>query len=580
MATETSDYAAVDRFIQSVKLRDCFTPPPAAPQWMGDHIPYLGLRVLTGPCVPFESVFNSPEARVFVSGWTEIEAVLAFAPEPECDADLRAVVAATNERALRDVLLAFPRERVGFFYVGGEWPLSTMAEVLDGQVMPAREGYYATIDAFLPDRTHPMRQLTDADYDLIREQWSESVWQEALDLGYNVFVCHDGSHLQGLCFHWAIGPDRHMVHGLQAVASFSTHHAESMFSAATESVLKQGKVPVCDCNLSNATDYLRVIENVGYQRYYRVDSFLGIKRGSGRFVAPALDPFYRGQTNPAARQAANAGLGEGRTIARGKDPIVSQYRDLMHVAGRRAYAQCVAEGLTLVQRAIDDGLLIESIIYTAELLHSPEGLALLQRARQAGIHHYRASDALMGTLTSTRPLPAVIAAIRVQLRDVTELHANHVSALLVAENLQNPDNLGMVLRTADAAGVDSVVVAGAQVDPLHKHCVRAARGAVGRIPIFGCSDLPTWLVDLRPYGVHVVGTIAQASRSLFEAQLPLPVAIVVGNEQRGISQAVLDACTERVQIPMAPGQDSLNVGVATGVVLYELVRHRMRQRTS
>jgi RNA methyltransferase, TrmH family len=580
MATETSDYAAVDRFIQSVKLRECFTPPSAAPDWMRDNIPYLGLRVLTGPCVPFESVFNSPEAKIVISGWAEIEAVLAFAPEPEFDADLRAVVAATSERALRDVLLAFPRARVGFFYVGGEWPLPTMAEVLDGQVMPAREGYYASDNTFLPDRTHPVRQLSHGDYELVREQWSESVWQEVLDLGYSVFVCHDGSRLQGLCFHWEIGPHRHMVHGLQAIASFSTHHAESVFSAATESVLKQGKVPVCDCNLSNATDYLRVIENVGYRRYYGVDSFLGIKRGSGQFIAPALDPFYRGRTNPAAHRAAKAGLGEGRSIAKGKDPIVNQYRELMHVAGRRAYAQCVAEGLTLVQRAIDDGLLVDSIIFTADLLRAPDGLALLQRARQAGIHHYRASDALMGTLTSSRPLPAVIAAIRVQLRDVAELHANHISALLVAENLQNPDNLGMVLRTADAAGVDSVVVAGAQIDPLHKHCVRAARGAVGRIPIFGCTDLPAWLVDLHFHGVRVVGTTAHASRSLFEAQLPLPVAIVVGNEQRGISQPVLEVCTERVQIPMAPGQDSLNVSVATGVVLYELVRHRMRQRTA
>ena len=87
-------------------------------------------------------------------------------------------------------------------------------------------------------------------------------------------------------------------------------------------------------------------------------------------------------------------------------------------------------------------------------------------------------------------------------------------------------------------------------------------------------------MDLYLHGVHVVGTTAQASRSLFEAQLPLPVAIVVGNEQRGISQVVLEVCTERVHIPMAPGQDSLNVGVANGVVLYELVRHWMRQRTS
>src|SRR5262249_47474470 len=153
--------------------------------------------------------------------------------------------------------------------------------------------------------------------------------------------------------------------------------------------------------------------------------FLGIKRGSGQFIAPALDPFYCGQTNPTARRAAKAGLGEGRTIAKGKDPIVSQYRDLMHAAGRRAYAQCVAEGLTLIQRAIDDGFLTEGIISPADLLRAPEGLALLQRARQAAIHHYRASDALMGTITTSRPLPTVIAAVRVQLRDVTQLEANH-----------------------------------------------------------------------------------------------------------------------------------------------------------
>jgi hypothetical protein len=335
MATETSDYAAVDRFIEQIKLRECYTPLPGAPEWMGCNIPYLGRGVPAGSGVPRGSVSDSSLSRVFVSGWGEIEAVLVCAPELDFDADVRVLVAATNERALREVLLAFPRGLVGLFYVGGAWPLTTMAEVLDGQVMPAREGYYATRDTFIPDRTHRVRQLTLADYDLIREQWSESVWQEVLDLGYNVFVCHDDTALHGLCFDGAMGPGRHMVHGLQAITDWATRHAESVFSAATEAVLRQGKVALCDCNLSNHTDYLQVIKNVGYQRYYHVDSFLGIKRGSGRFIAPALDSFYRGQTNPAARRAAHAGPGEGRTITKGKNRIVTQYRDLMHVAGQR-----------------------------------------------------------------------------------------------------------------------------------------------------------------------------------------------------------------------------------------------------
>jgi TrmH family RNA methyltransferase len=180
----------------------------------------------------------------------------------------------------------------------------------------------------------------------------------------------------------------------------------------------------------------------------------------------------------------------------------------------------------------------------------------------------------MGTLTPTRPLPPVIAAVRLRLRDATELDTGPDTVLLVTEDLQNPDNLGMVLRTADAAGVAAVVVAGEASDPLHRNCVRAARGAVGRIAIFTCADLPAWLADLGGRGFQVVGATAHADLSLFECRLRTPIAIVVGNEEHGVTRRALDACTERVRIPMAPGQDSLNVGVAAGVLLYDLQRRR------
>ena len=209
------------------------------------------------------------------------------------------------------------------------------------------------------------------------------------------------------------------------------------------------------------------------------------------------------------------------------------------------------------------------MVYTGELGRAPEGAALLELASEAGIPCHRASAGLMGTLTPTRPLPAVIAAVRLRLAEASRLRTSPGTLLLVAEDLQNPDNLGMVLRTADAAGAEAVVVAG---DPLHRNCVRAARGAVGRVPIFTCADLPSWLTDLRGRGFQVIGATAHADVSLFACALRLPIAIVVGNEEHGVSRAVLDACTDRVRIPMVPGQDSLNVGVAAGVLLYEVRR--------
>jgi RNA methyltransferase, TrmH family len=278
--------------------------------------------------------------------------------------------------------------------------------------------------------------------------------------------------------------------------------------------------------------------------------FVGVKRGAAQPMPPA-----------------------GALLGR-RDAIVELLRELGQGAGRARRGRFVVEGTTLVARSIGGGLPVETLVHRAELSRDPSGAALLEAARATSVPCWRASDGLLGTLTATRPLPDVLAAVHLRLRDASELTAARVRVVLVAENVQNPDNLGMVLRTADAAGVHAVVVAGAPTDPLHRNCVRAARGAVGRIPIFRCGDLLAWIGSLRARGFRVLGASAHGDRELFDADLAPPVALVVGNEETGIAPRTLAACTARVVIPMAPGQDSLNVGVAAGVVLYELVRQR------
>jgi RNA methyltransferase, TrmH family len=255
-----------------------------------------------------------------------------------------------------------------------------------------------------------------------------------------------------------------------------------------------------------------------------------------------------------------------------RDAVVELLRDLAQPAGRDRHGRFVVEGPTLVGRAIAGGLPVESLVYRSDLLHDPAGIELLDAARAAGIPCWRASDGLLGTLTATRPLPDAMAAVHLRLRDAAELTPARARVVLVAENVQNPDNLGMVLRTADAAGVHAVVVAGAPTDPLHRNCVRAARGAVGRLPILRCADLPAWVGALRERGFRVHAATAHGEVRLYEADLAAPVAVVVGNEETGVTPDTQVACTARLVIPMAPGQDSLNVGVAAGVALFEIVR--------
>lgn len=253
------------------------------------------------------------------------------------------------------------------------------------------------------------------------------------------------------------------------------------------------------------------------------------------------------------------------------------FRTLSQEAGRKKLSQFVAEGITLVQRSLKDRLPIDTIVYTSALLSSSDGVILFEMLKQVGVPIYQVSSGLMGTLTATRPLPNIMAAVHISVNEEISEHTKTSSFLLAIDNVQNPDNLGMLLRTADAVGIDAVICGGVS-DPTHKNCVRAARGAVGRIKILCTPDLVEWLGLLQQDGFTVVGATAHSQNSIFTTSFLLPIIVVVGNEQVGISENVRDVCNTLVRIPMSLGQDSLNVAVAAGILLYEVLRQKQSQR--
>ena len=130
----------------------------------------------------------------------------------------------------------------------------------------------------------------------------------------------------------------------------------------------------------------------------------------------------------------------------------------------------------------------------------------------------------------------------------------------------------MTLRTADAVGVSAVLLSSVGASPFHKNCVRASRGAVGRLPLYYTTDIGAAIETLRLSGWNVLGGTSSAEKELYTTKFSLPTAVVVGNENTGLSTETRASCTELVRIPMASGQSSLNVGVAAGVLLYELAR--------
>jgi 23S rRNA (guanosine2251-2'-O)-methyltransferase len=144
--------------------------------------------------------------------------------------------------------------------------------------------------------------------------------------------------------------------------------------------------------------------------------------------------------------------------------------------------------------------------------------------------------------------------------------------VLVLDGVEDPRNLGACLRTADAAGIDAVVVPKAHAARLTPAAVKVATGAAETVPVVRAPNLARMLDWLKKAGVWVVGADSDAPQSLYSSKLAPPVAVVLGGEGRGLRRLTRDTCDELVSIPMVGAVQSLNVSVATGIVLYELLR--------
>ncbi|MFT7261714.1 MAG: 23S rRNA (guanosine2251-2'-O)-methyltransferase [Glaciecola sp.] len=146
--------------------------------------------------------------------------------------------------------------------------------------------------------------------------------------------------------------------------------------------------------------------------------------------------------------------------------------------------------------------------------------------------------------------------------------------LLVLDGVTDPHNLGACLRTADAAGVHAVIVPKDKSATLSPTVRKVACGAAEAIPLIQVTNLSRTLKAMQDAGVWIVGTAGEAEQSIYACKLIGPVALVMGAEDKGMRRLTRENCDELIKLPMAGSVSSLNVSVATGVCLYEMVRQR------
>jgi len=218
---------------------------------------------------------------------------------------------------------------------------------------------------------------------------------------------------------------------------------------------------------------------------------------------------------------------------------------------------------------------------SASRLHELRALA-----EGAGVPVSASDDAQLDRLAEGERHQGVVAEVmpragdpETQLEEALEALGDAPPLLLVLDGVTDPHNLGACLRSADAAGVAAVIAPRDRAAGLTPVVRKVAAGAAEAVPLVAVVNLARTLRELKDRGVWLVGTADDAPRTLFDADLTGPTAIVMGSEGEGMRRLTRETCDELVSIPMAGAVESLNVSVATGVALFEAVRQRRGKQT-
>ena len=186
----------------------------------------------------------------------------------------------------------------------------------------------------------------------------------------------------------------------------------------------------------------------------------------------------------------------------------------------------------------------------------------LDRLAKAELHHGVLAEITLPTLPGQDKL----------IENIKHSSINHL--ILILDSIQDPRNLGACLRSANAAGVDCVVVNKDRSAPINALVHKTSAGAINQIKIFQVTNLVRTIKELQKNGIWVLGLDGLSNNSLYKANLCEPIALVMGSEGKGLRKLVKTSCDELVSIPMMGNVESLNISVATGIALFESRRQR------
>jgi TrmH family RNA methyltransferase len=258
----------------------------------------------------------------------------------------------------------------------------------------------------------------------------------------------------------------------------------------------------------------------------------------------------------------------------GKDNItIKNLRSLTETKHRKKEHAFLIEGVKIVEEALRDDAGVTMVI-AAPALVQHHGKGVLKLAESRGIDVLWISDRLMDALSESKTPQPVMAVVKMKLYSEESLLADAAGLIVIAHQLQDPGNLGTIIRTAEAANASGVAITANTVDPYNAKAIRASMGSILRLPIVFIGNTMQFLATCKERGFQTAAMVLTGEKAYFDVDLTKPTVVLLGQEGAGLPQDIDAGIDLRVRIPMAKTIDSLNVATAAALVLYEMMRQR------
>lgn len=252
--------------------------------------------------------------------------------------------------------------------------------------------------------------------------------------------------------------------------------------------------------------------------------------------------------------------------------IIKSVRKLKEKKYRDQNSEYIVEGIKMIKEAILEEAVIKLIIVCEDNVNSGaiDKKLLYEIAKYECIY---VNKKIFSLITDVQNPQGILAVIEKQNSEENIDYKQDV--IVVLDGIQDPGNLGTILRTIDSVGLNQVIVSKETADAYNPKVVRSTMGAIFRVNIIESDNLLETLKNLKKHKYKVMATSLETQNSIYDVDYSKKV-IVIGNEANGVSEEILDYSDEKIKIPMLGKTESLNASVATAVILYEYVRNKIK----